>query len=183
MAITWPFLYNNNLFEDIDKILRYLEERNVAIKSDISSLINNKARRDNVVNYFMEASGLIKSEKTGRTSKYRMHEEGRKYLNLNEKYKQKKYLHTLLCRNVLHYSYFYDYILENELYEFSEVEIIEKVVLSSSYDFGVRIYDFKSAENVINLMVSLGVLKRMVIITQLLRITRLNSMKLNLRGS
>lgn len=159
-AVTWTFLYYNSFLEDLERMLSFLREYNSkngwAIKSDLRWIVRNKGNRDSILK-FMEETNLIKVRHSGRTSRYCITKEGRGYLQSENRF---KYLHKLLYKHVLHYSYFYDYILENELYQFSKLQIIENMALNSTYDFGVRIFDWKSAENVLNLMVDIGVLSK-----------------------
>jgi len=61
----------------------------------------------------MEETNLIKVRHSGRTSRYCITKEGRGYLQSENRF---KYLHKLLYKHVLHYSYFYDYILDNISY-------------------------------------------------------------------
>ncbi len=156
-SITWTLLYYKSFLEDVEKMLSFLRKyERWAIKSDLRSIVKNNKNRDSILK-FMEDVHLIEVRPTGRTSRYNITREGIDYLQSENR---SKYLHKLLYKNILHYSYFYNYILENELYKFSKLQIIEKMVLNSSYDFGIRIFDWKSAENVLNLMVDIGVLSQ-----------------------
>ncbi|GAB4380894.1 hypothetical protein [Methanothermobacter thermautotrophicus] len=157
-AVTWTWLYYSSFLEDLEKTLEFLmkynKEEGSAIKSDFQSILPKRENRDSILQ-FMEEINLVGVMPSRRTSRYSITEEGRRYLQSENR---PKYLHRQLYKHVLHYSYFYNYILENEFYQFSKLQIIEKMVLNSSYDFGVRIFDWKSAENVLKLMVDLGVL-------------------------
>jgi len=155
-AITWTFLYNSSFLEDVDLMLRFLRERTSEIGSVIKGELPKMRRekRDDILK-FIEDIHLIEVTRAGSTSRYSITEEGIRYLKAKNRC---KHLHKLLCKHILHYSYFYDYILENELYAFSKLQIIEALVLNSTYEFGVRIFDWKSSENVVNLMLEIGVL-------------------------
>lgn len=159
-AITWTFLYYSSFMEDVEKMLDFLRDYNskngLAIKSDLQRVVRDKNKRGFILE-FMRDIYVIEEMQQARTSRYQITDEGIRYLEAGNKY---KYLHKLLYKHILHYSYFYNYILENNLYEFSELQIIETMVLNSSYEFGVRIFDWKSAENVVNLMLHLGVLSQ-----------------------
>ena len=156
-AVTWTWLYYSSFLEDLEKMLdfliKYNSEEGPAIKDDFQRILQKK-NRDSILQ-LMEELNLVKVKTSGRTSRYSITEEGKRYIKSENRL---KYLHKLLCKHVLHYSYFYNYILENEFYQFSKLQIIEKMVLNSSYDFGVRIFDWKSAENVLKIMVDIGVL-------------------------
>jgi len=157
-AVTWTWLYYSSFLEDLEKTLEFLmkynKEEGSAIKGDFQRVLPKKENRDSILQ-IMEELNLVEVTPSTRTSRYSITEEGRLYLQSENRL---KYLHKLLYKHVLHYSYLYNYILENEFYQFSKLQIIEKMVLNSSYDFGVRIFDWKSAENVLKLMVDIGVL-------------------------
>jgi hypothetical protein len=134
--------------------MKYNSEKGLAIKSDFQTILPKKENRESILQLMKELN-LVDITPSRRTSRYGITEEGRLYLQSENR---PKCLHRLLYKHVLHYSYFYNYILENEFYQFSKLQIIEKMVLNSSYDFGVRIFDWKSAENVLKIMVDIGVL-------------------------
>ncbi|MBC7081842.1 MAG: hypothetical protein H5T44_06360, partial [Thermoplasmatales archaeon] len=127
-SITWTLLYYKSFLEDVEKMLSFLRKyEGWAIKSDLRSIVKNNKNRDSILK-FMEDVHLIEVRSTGRTSRYNITREGIDYLQSENR---SKYLHKLLYKNILHYSYFYNYILENELYKFSKLQIIEKMVLNS----------------------------------------------------
>ena len=119
------------------------------------------ARRDNIL-MILEDVDFIESSRKGNTYYYKITDNGIKYLDAikDPSKNEKRLFHTFLYRYVVHYSYAYDFLLENEFYEFTKLDFIENLVLNSSIDYGTRIYDWKSAEYVLNFMGSLDVISK-----------------------
>ncbi len=156
-GLTWTILYNKSILEDLERVLTYLKnEGGKANKGEFSCIIQGKAQREDILKLVVDID-FVKAERFRNTTKYKLNENGERYLNNHQKNRE-RYLHAAFYRNILHYSYFYDAILECEIYEFSKSEIIEKIVKKSANDFGVRIFDWKSAENVIKFMEKFNVI-------------------------
>lgn len=160
-SITWTVQFQENVFDDIYRILSGLEREDQQTKGSILSFLRARsaARRDNAIK-ILEDVDFIDTTKKGNTSFYKINSNGLKYLNAayESTTKANRIFHSYLYRNVLHYSFTYDFILENEEYEFNKKDFIEKLVLNSSLDFGTRIFDWKSAEYVLEFMRSLDVI-------------------------
>lgn len=162
-GITWTVQFQENVFDDIYNLLIGLQREGRQTKGYLKSFLrgSSAARRDNVV-YILEDVDFLDSVSKGNTTLYEINENGQKYLeavndpDLNEK----KIFHSSLYRHILHYWYAYDFLLENEIYQFTKEEFIENLVKNSSKDYGTRIYDWKSGENVLDFMKSLEVLSK-----------------------
>lgn len=162
-GITWTVQYRENVFDDIYRLLYGLKKESQLAKGALKSLLGGgtAARRDNIL-YILEDVDFIDLNKKGNTTYYKINENGLKYLDASsdQDSNEKRLFHTHLYFNVLHYSYAYDFILENEFYEFKKEDFIENLVLNSSIDYGTRIYDWKSAEYVLAFMRSLKVISK-----------------------
>lgn len=160
-SITWTVQFQENVFDDIYRILCGLKREDQQTKGSIKSFLGSSsaARRDNAIK-ILEDLDFIDTTKKGNTTFYKINQNGFKYLNAayDSTSKGNRIFHSNLYRNVLHYSYTYDFILENDLYEFNKEDFIEKLVYNSSTDFGTRIFDWKSAEYVLEFMRSLDVI-------------------------
>lgn len=159
-GLTWTVQYQETIFDDIYRLLDGLKTERQLAKGALKSLGGGTAiRRDNVLN-ILEDVDFIDSSKKGNTTYYRINDNGIKYLDVlsDQESGEERFFHTQLYYNVLHYQYAYDFILENEFYEFKKEDFIENLVLNSSNDYGTRIYDWKSALYVLQFMKSLKVI-------------------------
>ena len=66
--------------------------------------------------------------------------------------------HSNLYKNILHYSYAFDRLLQEDNESFYMNKFLQNLVSNSSDDFGVRIYDWRSAQYVVNFMEALKVI-------------------------
>ncbi|MEM4589274.1 MAG: hypothetical protein QXL73_04675 [Thermoplasmata archaeon] len=156
-GLTWTILYNRSILEDLEKVLVYLKkEGGKANKGEFSGIIKKRGQREDILKLVVDID-FVKAESFRNTTRYKLNENGVRYLDIPSENRE-KYLHAAFYENILHYSYFYDALLEGEIYEFSKSEIIEKIVKKSANDFGVRIFDWKSAENVIKFMKKFNVI-------------------------
>lgn len=163
-ALTWTVQFQDILFDDIELMLSGLLREGQQPLGYLKSFLgsgNTKDRRDNVKN-LLEDLIFIQCLPKGNTTVCNITKEGENYLFSirDAKKDDKKLFHSSLYRNVLHYSYAYDFIIENDYYSFTKHDLIEKLVLDSSNNYGTRLYDWKSAEYVIYFMDYLGVLSK-----------------------
>jgi len=159
-GVTWSVQYQKTLFDDIYNILSGLEREDQQTKGSIISFLRARsaARRDNALEV-LEDADLVDKTKKGNTYFYKINKHGLEYLKAayDSASNGNRVFHSYLYKNVLHYSYAYDYIIENEFYNFNKQQFIERLVLNSSVDFGTRIFDWKSAEYVLGFMRGLDV--------------------------
>jgi hypothetical protein len=162
-SITWTVQYQENVFDDIFNILSGLKRDGQQTKGSLNSFLRgSSAQRKNNAVEILEDIDYIEASRKGNTTFYKITENGQKYLNsvLDPEFDEKHIFHLDLYNYVIHYSYAYDYIIENDFYDFEKQDFIEKLVLSTSHDFGTRLYDWKSAEYVLGFMKSLNVISK-----------------------
>lgn len=167
MAITWTIRYTNNLISDMIDLLNGLKNHGPKISGALTPLIDGKGspvppyRKNDAINILKNIK-YVDSEKQGNTYSYQINEWGLNYLNsIADSSKDNNYiLHSSLYQNILHYQYAYNFILENDFYEFRKKEFIENLVINSFNEFGTRLYDWDSGDNVIGFMRDLGILKK-----------------------
>lgn len=168
-AVTWTITVLNSTLEDINSILRNLENSgrktdgalNDYITSASDSEDSKATRKKDVVKILKDINFVI-SEKQGGTTAYDISTDGIGYLTALKSSEEESYyyLHSALYRNVIHYQLAYDYILANDFYEFTKLKFIEEIVLYSAVNFGTRFYDWRSGENVLKFMQELGIVKK-----------------------
>lgn len=162
-GLTWTVQYQETVFDDIYRLLDGLKKEIQLAKGALKSILGvvNVARRDNIL-AILEDVDFIETSRKGNTNYYKINDNGLKYLDAitDPTINEKRFFHTYLYQYVLHYSYAYDFLLENEFYEFTKESFIENLVFNSSIDYGTRIYDWKSAEYVLEFMRSLKVISK-----------------------
>jgi len=161
-GITWNELYLKNIFDDTIGLLSGLDRNGQQTLGNLSVYMpkgSNPSRKKDVLK-ILERIGFVEYKKMARSALYDITPIGRLYLDTSDENERNDIFHSYLYQSILHYSYAYDYILENDYYRFTKEDFIGKLALRSSIDFGTRIYDWKSGENTLNFMEALNVITK-----------------------
>lgn len=161
-SITWNELYLKNMFDDTIRLLSGLNRNGQQTLGNLSTYMpkGSSAKRKKEILTILERIGFVENKKMAHSTLYYITTVGRLYLDTVDESKRNYIFHSSLYQSILHYSYAYDYILENDFYRFTKEEFIGKLALCSSIDFGTRIYDWKSGENTLNFMKALNVITK-----------------------
>lgn len=161
-GLTWSINFQKTILDDINGVLGGLERdgpRNLGLVNNYFSKDASSSRRKEVLSLLSDLRFVHVTPAKG-TKLYEITDIGKHFFfesNLNTK---KFIFHSQLYQNIFHYSYAYDYILDNDFYEFDKLNFIKTMVISASNDFGTRIHDWKSGENVLNFMIYLDILSK-----------------------
>lgn len=158
-GITWTKQYQKTIFDDTIRVLSGIErdgQQNYGNLKRYFPPSTSTDRRKNLL-LILDEIEFVESKKLGQGTLYDITDTGKVYLYEENEIDRNNIFHSSLYKNVIHYSYAFDFILENDKYTFTKEEIIEDLVLSSSNNFGTRIYDWKSAEYILNFMTDLKV--------------------------
>ena len=158
-GITWTRQYQKTIFEDSECLLKGLEEDGQQNLGNLNKYLPPKAgkERKNNTLLVLEDINFVESKKMPHGRLYKLLPEGRIYIN--SKKKEKNYIfHSNLYKNILHYSYAFDRLLQEDNESFYMNKFLQNLVSNSSDDFGVRIYDWRSAQYVVNFMEALKVI-------------------------
>jgi len=164
-GITWTVTIISNWVELIDGMLLHLKENGVVFRTDVPKGHYEAVIRDDHLTV-LENVGLVElmNPKAGKQKQqYNLTDSGDEYVRyVRQKDQQQKdrLLHNLFYSGISHYRYAYDCILEDNLYEFSDREFNEHLVIRSTSDFGVRLYDQRSYKNVIHVLKGIGVAEK-----------------------
>lgn len=159
-GITWTRQYQKTIFDDSISILKGLIENGQQNLGNLNKYLPSKAgkERKNNALLVLEDINFIEVKKMPHGKLYKILTDGEIYINSeNEK---NNIFHSNLYKYNKHYSYAFDTLLENDLNSFNKNDFIQKLVLNSSVDFGVRIYDWRSAQYVIDYMEALDVISK-----------------------
>ena len=142
-GITWTRQYQNTIFEDSESLLKGLNEDGQQNLGNLNKYLPPKAgkERKNNVLLVLEDINFLESKKMPHGRLYKILPEGQIYINSKKK-ERNDIFHSNLYQHILHYSYAFDTLLENEDNSFNMNDFIQILVSNSAEDFGVRIYDW-----------------------------------------
>ncbi|MCK9151810.1 hypothetical protein [Methanobacterium alcaliphilum] len=161
-GLTWTITFQKTMFEDSIGVLGGLERDGSRTTGFINKYFPkgaSKSRRLDVMKLLDDLNFVNVIPSRG-TNLYKITDIGKNFYFENDLNKKKFIFHANLYQNIFHYSYAFDYILDNDYYEFDKLDFIKTMVISASNDFGTRIHDWKSGENVLNFMECLDILSK-----------------------
>lgn len=158
--ITWTIMYQKSMLDDAIRLLSGLNRDGQQNLGNLNRYMPAGAGADRKKNILrvLDDVNFVESKKMAHGTLYKITNLGRYYLDSIDEYERNDIFHSNLYLNIIHYSYAFDYIIENDYYSFKKNDFLEQLVLNSSNDFGIRIYDRLSGENVINFMKDLGII-------------------------
>lgn len=149
-GITWTVTLISDWTEYMDTILEYLNENSISFRTDVPKGHYEAVTRDDHLT-ILDNVGLVDliGHRTKQKQQFKLTDEGYKYVRQKDQQQRNRLLHNSFYSGIFHYRYAYDCILEDSFYEFSDRKFHEYLVVRSSNDFGVRLYDRHSYKNVI----------------------------------